>query len=330
LFLYFLEPIDILMLLYSSPRRHDRHDLPVHPILEGIAAGDALGFPYEGIKPKKIRWGFFGSWGITSDDTQLAHIAYLALKQCGNDPERFASILVRKFSFWFICLPPTLGLATLRACLKMLLGLDPKNCGVSSSGNGPLPRAIVLGWELAKHPDFDRYIELSTIITHRGYEALVASQALARLTAYLKVNGYPGREDVIILLRGLDDSQDWKKLISSIEHSHSLSELMQRTGQSCGIGGFSYHTFAVAMWLFLNKPYRDGMLLCVYAGGDTDSAAALLGGLWAARHALVPHVWHKIIDYPISNEPSPKRFFYNLFTVVAIFTYYIPRRLIGL
>jgi ADP-ribosyl-[dinitrogen reductase] hydrolase len=301
----------------------------IHPILEGIAAGDALGFPYEGVRPKKIRWGFFGSWGITSDDTQLAHMAYLALKKSDGDPEVFAKLLVKKFTFWFICLPPTLGLATLRACLKMLLGLDPRQCGVNSSGNGPLPRAILLGWELAKDPDFDKYIELSTRITHTGYEALVASQALARLTAYLKVNGYPGAKDTLILLRGLDDSSEWKRVISAIEHSHSLFELMHRTGQSGGIGGFSYHTMAVVLWLFLNKPYRDGMLSCVYAGGDTDSAAALLGGLWAARRVSVPPVWHRILDYPISNEPSPKRFFYNLFTIVAIFTYYVPKRLLG-
>jgi len=301
----------------------------VHPILEGIAAGDALGFPYEGVKPKKIRWGFFGSWGITSDDTQLAHIAYLALKKSDGDPELFARNLVKKFTLWFICLPPTLGLATLRACFKMLLGLDPKDCGVKSSGNGPLPRAILLGWELAKNPDFDKYIELSTLITHKGYEARVASQALARLVAYLKVNGYPGLQDTLILLRGLDDTAQWKKLISTIEYSHSLSELMQRTGQLKGTGGFAYHTLAVVIWLFINKPYRDGMLACVQAGGDTDSAAAILGGLWAARHASVPHVWHKILDYPIANEPSPKRFFYNLLTIVAIFGYYVPRRLLG-
>lgn len=323
----FLRPIDKFMF---SNVLNKPCDQTIHPILEGIAAGDALGFPYEGIKPKKIRWGFFGSWGITSDDTQLAHMAHLALKQCGNDPERFASILVRKFSLWFICLPPTLGLATLRACLKMLLGLDPKDCGVNSSGNGPLPRAILLGWELAKNPQFDRYIELSTIITHKGHEALVASQALARIVAYLKVNGYPGKDDVIILLRGIDDSLEWKKLILAIEHSHSLAEVMVRTGQDNGTGGFAYHTFAVAMWLFLNKPYRDGMLSCVYAGGDTDSAAAVLGGLWAARAASVPHVWHRILDYPIHTEPSPKRFFYNLFTIVVIFIYYIPKRLLGL
>lgn len=303
--------------------------LTPHPILEGIAAGDALGFPYEGVKPEKIRWGFFGTWGITSDDTQLAHMAYLALQKSNGDPEFFARILVKKFAYWFACIPPTLGLATLRACFKMLLGLDPKECGVNSSGNGPLPRAILLGWELAKDPEFDKYIELSTRITHKGHEALVASQALARLTAYLKVNGYPGKGDVIIILRGLDDSIDWKRIVDTIEHSHSLFELMRRTGQKNGIGGFAYHTFSVAIWLFLNKPYRDGMLSCVYAGGDTDSAAALLGGLWAARHVSVPHVWHRILDYPIATEPSPKRFFFNLLTTLMIFGYYVPRRLLG-
>jgi ADP-ribosyl-[dinitrogen reductase] hydrolase len=299
-----------------------------HPILEGIAVGDALGFPYEGITPHKIRWGFVGRWGVTSDDTQLAHIALVALRQCKGNPDRFGHLLVQKFTLWFICLPPTLGLATLRACIKMLMGLDPKHCGVRSSGNGPLPRALLLGWELAKDPQFDSYIELSTRVTHTGHEALVASHALARLVAYIKVNGYPGGKDVFLLLRGIDDSMEWKRLILAIEHSHSVSELLARTGQKRGTGGYAYHTFAVSLWLFVNKSYRQGMLDCVYAGGDTDSAAALLGGLWAARNASVPHVWHRILDYPIKTEPSFKRFLYNLLTTFIILFYYVPKRIL--
>jgi ADP-ribosyl-[dinitrogen reductase] hydrolase len=300
-----------------------------HPILEGIAVGDALGFPYEGVKPRKVRWGFVGKWGITSDDTQLAHMALIALRESEGDCGRFVNLLSKKFIFWFICLPPTLGLATLRSCLKMLLGLDPKNCGVRSSGNGPLPRALVLGWELAKSPLLGSFVDASTRLTHTGKEVLVASHALSLLVAYTKVNGYPGAKDSLIVIRGLDDSVEWVKLISTIEHSHSLSELMQRTGQERGIGGYAYHTLAVSLWLFLNMPYRQGMLECIRAGGDTDSAAALLGGLWAARAASVPHVWHRILDYPIAREPSPRRFFLNLFTVIMIFFYYVPRRILG-
>jgi ADP-ribosyl-[dinitrogen reductase] hydrolase len=305
------------------------YDAPVHPILEGIASGDALGFPYEGIKPKKVRWGFVGRWGITSDDTQLAHIAYLALNKSKGDTKLFARILVQKFSLWFLCLPPTLGLATLRACLKMLLGLNPENCGVNSSGNGPLPRAIILGWELAKDPKLEEYVNVSTKVTHTGYEAIVSSYALAKLVAYLRVNGYPGKGDTILLLKAMDESAQWRKLVSVIEHSHSLFELMQRTGQKKGTGGFAYHTLSVALWLFINRPYRSGMLECIQAGGDTDSVGAVLGGLWAARHTAVPHVWHRILDYPIKTEPSLKRFFYNLFTILVIFLYYVPKRLIG-
>lgn len=305
-------------------------NLPLeHPILEGIAVGDALGFPYEGVKPHKVRWGFVGRWGITSDDTQLAHISYLALQQSKGDPDLFAQILVKKFTLWFLCLPPTLGLATLRSCLKMLLGLDPNRCGVHSSGNGPLPRAMVLGWELAQSEDREKFVDISTKITHTGHEAMVASRALSILVAYFKVNGYPGVADCLLLIKCLDDSEEWRKLILTVEHSHTLGELMQRTGQKKGTGGYAYHTFSVALWIFLNMSYRDGMLACVRAGGDTDSAAALLGGLWAARHASVPHVWHRILDYPIASEPSPKRLFYNLFTIAAIFLYYVPKRLVG-
>lgn len=302
-------------------------DIKSHLILEGIAAGDALGFPYEGVKPNKIRWGFIGKWGITSDDTQLANMALIAFRESQGDPDRFVGLLSKKYLHWFLCLPPTLGLATLRSCLKMFLGLDPRHCGVNSSGNGPLPRALVLGWELAKSPSFDKYIELSTRLTHTGHEALVASQALARLTAYLKINGYPGPQDTILLLRGLDESSEWKRLMGAIEHSHSLFELMRRTGQVKGVGGYAYHTLSAALWLFINRPYRQGMLDCVLAGGDTDSCAAILGGLWAARYTSVPHVWHRILDYPMVKEPSVSRFFFNILTTFMIFFYYVPKRL---
>lgn len=57
-----------------------------HPILTVIAAGDALGLPYEGTQPQEVKWGFFASWGITSDDTQQAHIALRALRESKMNP----------------------------------------------------------------------------------------------------------------------------------------------------------------------------------------------------------------------------------------------------
>jgi|GEM_PF-4104148 len=94
-------------------------------ILRAMAVGDSLGLPYEGLRGRnnKANWQqtFMAGWGITSDDTQHAVITYQALRESNGDPEIFRACLGRRLAVWFLCLPPGIGFATLRACVKLNL-----------------------------------------------------------------------------------------------------------------------------------------------------------------------------------------------------------------
>lgn len=299
--------------------------------------GDAAGFPYEGLKPKYVKepkWGFIGRWGMTSDDFQQAHLTYRALKASRGSLPRFRSEMAEKLCLWFICLPPGIGFATLRSCFKLLLGFQSPKSGVLSSGNGPLPRAAVLGWELAGNLDMHDWVDVSTTTTHTGREVQIAAQALATTMEALKSKPELSNEKLYRLWSSQSEDSGWVSLIKHIKESKDVSELLQRTGQDPerGIGGFSYHTLSVAFWVALQyrSDFGGGTSTILRCGGDTDSAAAVFGALSVAMGAILPHKACPILDWPIAKEPSFSRFGYNILTTFTILFYYLPIRLFKL
>src|SRR5690606_39017125 len=58
------------------------------------------------------------------------------------------------------------GLATLRACLRLCVGLGPEPSGVASAGNGPTMRAALLGVWTRDQPRLRALVRATTRITH--------------------------------------------------------------------------------------------------------------------------------------------------------------------
>ena len=163
-----------------------------HPLsgsLLGTAAGDAYGLPYEGLSPRRIGKRFVPRryalipllhGGMVSDDTEHAVMAAQAWIDGAGDPEIFRRSLRGRLKWWFARLPAGIGLATLRSCLKMWLGLGCT--GVYSAGNGPAMRAPVLG---VLCDDLDRLrqlVKISTELTHTDPKAYRGALAVALLT----------------------------------------------------------------------------------------------------------------------------------------------------
>lgn len=123
-------------------------------MLRGLAVGDALGLPREGLTPVRarrrfgdeLRHAFLLGRGVVSDDTEHAFMTGQALLASRLDPRRFARSLGWRLRGWSACLPPGIGLGTLRACVRLWLGCSPARSGVCSAGNGPLMRAPVIGF----------------------------------------------------------------------------------------------------------------------------------------------------------------------------------------
>ena len=143
--------------------------------LTGLAVGDALGLPYENLSPRRAgrlftdvdRYHFLFGRGMFSDDTEHACMTAQALLASGGDGSRFARSLSWRLRWWLFGCPPAIGLATLKACLKLWLGFSPNRSGVRSAGNGPCMRGPILGVALGDRPEMlGEFLARSTRMTH--------------------------------------------------------------------------------------------------------------------------------------------------------------------
>src|SRR4029079_1298112 len=122
--------------------------------LLGTAVGDAVGLRREGLSRARALRMYGGPplmpalvWGrgFCSDDTEHTLMVARALALSAGNPEHFEAFLAADLKRWLLTLPAGVGLATLRACLKLLIGFAPRHSGVFSAGNGPAMRSALTG-----------------------------------------------------------------------------------------------------------------------------------------------------------------------------------------
>ena len=119
--------------------------------LLGTAYGDALGLAVEGMSAKAIarrfgaveRFHLLGRKGFVSDDTEQSALVAQSLARHPDDLDAAARGFRLSLLGWFLRLPWGVGLATVRACVRIALGL--RRSGVQSAGNGAAMRAAVIG-----------------------------------------------------------------------------------------------------------------------------------------------------------------------------------------
>jgi ADP-ribosyl-[dinitrogen reductase] hydrolase len=144
----------------------------IRGVLLGTAVGDTIGLPYEGLSARRVgRWapkrlchGFLLRRGMVSDDTEHTALVAIALAST-RSPGDFQSALARGLRRWLLTGPGGVGLATLRALLKLNLGFSPERSGVDSAGNGPAMRAALLGL-CVDLSDLPAYARANTRLTH--------------------------------------------------------------------------------------------------------------------------------------------------------------------
>ena len=241
--------------------------------LLGMMVGDAIGLPVEGLSPTRRQRLFgeltdhrlFRARGMVSDDTAHAIMTAQALVASGGDPERFGRELAGRLRLWFLSLPPGMGLATVRACLKLLIGFPHTQSGVFSAGNGPAMRAPIIGVFCADDASDHRLralIRVSTRITHTDPKAeqgaLEIAQA-AQKSPIAKPEGARGR-----ILAG-------------------------------PVSGYIVATVEAALSLVAQHPddVRVAIIETVALGGDTDTVAAIVGGILGAHlgSEAIPSNW---------------------------------------
>ncbi len=275
--------------------------------LMGGAVGDALGLPAEKLSPARQtalygridRMQFLPSRGMISDDTEHALFTARALLESGGDAEKFRRLLHSEFRRWMLALPPGIGLATLKAGGRALIFCGKP--GVHSAGNGPAMRAPILGATLGEIvPQLRACLEVSTQMTHTDPKAYWGALAIA-LAASPHIEA-DGRRLAREFSEWSDDSEAakeclslLKKAINSASRGQSTADFCAKMGLQGGVSGYIFHTVPVVIQCFLRNStnFRAGLEEIVACGGDTDTTAAILGGVLGARLGIeaIPADW---------------------------------------
>lgn len=284
--------------------------------LLGQAVGDMMGTPMENLSPRRIaklfpkldRPAFFFGRGMVTDDTEHACMTAQALLRSGGDVNRFRRSLAWRLRWWFAAGPAGIGLATLKACLKLWLGFPSTRSGVYSAGNGPAMRAAILGICFADDPPkLVEFVRASTRLTHTDLKAEYATLTVAvaaALSARTRGTGKPTADALIDEWNQLvparhpaaDECRALLEKVAVHAAAHiSIETLADNFGLRRGISGYVFHTVPVAVfaWLSHKNDFRDAVEGVIRCGGDTDTVAAITGALVGARvgKAGIPAEW---------------------------------------
>jgi len=279
--------------------------------LLGTAVGDAIGLPGEGLSRRRVLrlfpdldgHRFLFRRGMVSDDTEHACMTAQAMIAAGGNVERFARALAWQLRWWLLGVPAGVGFATLRATLKLWLGFSPGRSGVFSAGNGPAMRSPIIGACCGHDSDTMRaFVHASTRLTHTDPKAEYGAVAVA-LAAHLAARsetGIPPPQYASALRALLDAEADEflaliDRVVESVLVGNTTQAFAEELGLADGVGGYIYHTVPVVLhcWLRHQTDFRAGILEIVRCGGDTDTTAAILGGIIGARAGRegIPREW---------------------------------------
>lgn len=278
--------------------------------LLGGAVGDALGVPFETKllnNPALVEWDgktFLGSEhhklepGQYSDDTQMSiMVAESLIEHNGFDPKD----LSERYVDWMISgRARGWGKTTLMAIQNLVAGKNWTESGVAGSeGNGTAMRAAPFG--VYYRDDIKTLIEVVKVdsaITHASSEAEAGALAIA-LAAAAGVN-----KDTENLLQRIWEFLPDSRVKSSIFSLPSLvNSPFIKPAQALTILGTKANvreTVPSALYCFMKfDNYYDAVLCSIKAGGDTDTTAAIVGGLFGAKLGItaIDKSFHTVEDF---------------------------------
>ena len=287
--------------------------------LVGGAVGDSMGLPYEGLSARRARrWSrgplaqrFVFGHGMVSDDTDHTVFVAQALLRSDGNVGQFRRVLAWRLRLWLLCLPAGIGFGTLRGILKLWLGL--RESGVRSAGNGPAMRSALIGACLPADDALRRtFVTASATLTHSDSRAIAGALAIAEVAARIATGEWRDRPDAAAFARvvaQVHDDPRWRALepvlAAACASNAPADALRAALKMERGVTGFVMHSvpFALVAWFDAFGDYERTLRLCVDAGGDVDTNAAIAGALAAMVVGVdrVPRAWSEaIVDWPHS------------------------------
>jgi ADP-ribosyl-[dinitrogen reductase] hydrolase len=293
----------------------DRHI--AKDILFGLAVGDALGVPVEfqhreSLAENPVKgmrgYGTHGQpAGTFSDDSSLAFCLAEVLTTT-FDMDKIA----RKFISWLRDGYWTawgsvfdVGMSTRNAIARLEAGCKPDSAGginQNENGNGSLMRILPLVVHIKDMPVKTRFKLTCMVssITHRHPWAIMACFYYLEF-ARLIIKGISKEEayqQLKIELPLFLQSTSMDATTTSIYRRLLEGNIFEVDEQRIYSGGFVANTLEASIWcLMTTHSYTEAVLKAVNLGGDTDTTAAVTGGLAGLVYGYksIPDDWMKTL-----------------------------------
>ena len=284
----------------------------IKAVMIGHAVGDALGLPVEFCSREELReepvtdmqgYGTYlvpaGAW---SDDTSMS---IAALDSLASGKVDFDDVM-RRFGLWYYKdeYTPTGEMFDVGNTCSFAIDnyfanhLPVGECGLTgerSNGNGSLMRIhpFVL-YAYANQIPYDKWLELvrnASMLTHAHDVSCVGCMIYAFVLFHLL--GDHCRDSVNL---GLRRAECHLRDVSGIERYSRIfkSDFSELTESEIKSTGYVVDTLEAALWCVLTTGnYRDCVLKAVNLGDDTDTVAAVAGGLAGAIYGYeaIPKEW---------------------------------------
>lgn len=310
--------------LRLTAAQHDR----AAGVLLATAAGDALGVPYEFATPPhagelaEMRGGGLGDFapGEWSDDTSMAvAIAEVAATAADLTLGKALDDVVRGFLRWFDGGPHDIGIQTRavlgRVSTRVRAGEDAPGLIAReeaaayaarherSAGNGALMRTAPVA--LAHLDDREHCARAARLVAELTHADPLAGDSCVLWCEAIRVAVLEGRIDV---LSGLDLVPAERRL----SWAGWLGEVLEQPRRRWTPNGFTVTALQAALAAVLHTPVpvedpaagsfrcqhlQDALHAAVRIGDDTDTVAAVAGGLLGARWgaSAVPWQWRRSV-----------------------------------
>ena len=263
----------------------------------GLVVGDALGVPFEFRQRDTFNaTGMIGHGthnqpvGTWSDDSSMTIATIESIARVGKiDPND----IMLNFSWWlnFAGFTPhgevfDIGRTTQQSIYRYLSGFPFEKCGgafENDNGNGSLMRILPLAFLNCSLGDVAKVSSL----THRHIISINACDIYVSIAQGL-IAGQGIREAIAERVRNCYHLN---------EKFTRLKDLESLTRDEIKSTGFVVDTLEAALWCVLKSgSYRECVLMAVNLGGDTDTIAAVAGGLAGIIYGIggekgIPEEW---------------------------------------
>ncbi len=292
-------------------------------MLLGIALGDALGVPFEfkdsnqmELSPCTDMAGYGthnqapGTW---SDDSSLTFCLAESLSR-GFDLKDMAKrfIMWKKLAYWTAHEKVfDIGMTTSKSITQLEYHLEKDSLDdylqerytaeEHTNGNGSLMRILPLlvhihGKKIGEQ--FNIIWDVSCL-THGHIRAAMSCLIYLKLAEYIiageqKIDAYHKmREDILVFWDAMDFSMREREHFNRIIQN-DIRHLMRDELKS---GGYVIESLEASIWCFLyHNTYGKAVIDAVNLGHDTDTTAAITGGLSALYYGLdVPSNWLEVL-----------------------------------